>query len=100
MSGDLVIEDAYLERLKQGYDDALDTFENASRHSGAIPGLVGHGGLSSRTRDFYDGWDAKRTELIEALQGLSDAVVEIDRTFTEVDRQLRESASAMGEPTP
>lgn len=100
MSGDIVIEDAYLERLKQGYDDARETFQNASRHSGAIPGLVGHGRLSSRTRDFYEGWDSKRTEVIEALQGLSDAVVEIDRTFTEVDEQLRDSAAAMGEPAP
>jgi hypothetical protein len=92
-SADLCLQDAYLEQLRGGFVRVRDLFSEASANGGVVSTVVGDSTLASRTREFYDGWDKRRTELIGALDGLAQGVVTISETFGAMDDQLAGSAT-------
>ena len=92
---DLRLEDTYLEQLRSGFAQVRDAFADASAHGGGVTTVVGDPTLASRTRDFFDNWDKRRTELIEELDGLAEGVRKVAETFAQMDQQLAQSAADM-----
>ncbi|WP_062130768.1 hypothetical protein [Demequina aestuarii] len=95
MTADLRLDDGYLEQLRSSYAQAHDVFSAAARDTGGIASVVGEPALESRVRDFYSGWDSRRTELIDALDALAQSVVTVAESFEQVDADLAGSASNM-----
>ena len=63
----------------------LDT---ADATSAGVADAVGHAALADRVRDFAQGWDGRRAEMLEEVARLADACTGIGDTFERLDTEF------------
>lgn len=95
---DLKIDLGRLETLHHDLDAIASEFRNADDFSDSVADATGDDDLASKVRDFAHGWNQKRTNMVESIDGLVKSVGAITDNFTKVDeglaKALDDSASA------
>jgi uncharacterized protein YukE len=92
---DLLVRSSTLEGAVNDLTAVIDEFSNAEEFSNQLAEAVGHDQLKDTVRNFGDGWNKKRTEMVELSTGVRDSIRSINDAFTQADADL---ATALDEP--
>ncbi|UZN03043.1 hypothetical protein [Cellulomonas sp. S1-8] len=62
--------------------------DHATTRSDVVADAVGHDGLAAKVRDFAQGWDGRRAEMLEEIARLADACTGIGENFERLDTEF------------